>query len=821
MESDGDHHSTGQLENSVSGSEPAVVESLPLSRDPDEQKAEDCISELSSSSAEHENTSGSAIHSRTNGRHNEEEQDAHDVTSTQAHPIPNRSFHDISGVDLIFNTARNNPSSRRIDLESRLSSRFGRSGAQSSYHRSQPLTSTHLQGFSAMYEDAMSRRSINSEERLRHQNQPRQRPSFMSRHSQPNSRSDESNLSPYYEHTGGWLRLRPQHSLHSSQPRSRYLNSRNSSQSGYSDNTSQEYHHHNHHQHQQHQYASSGEGYGYHSQHQYHSQYFPVPEGKAELQPIASVENDLNDIDPNEIGHHPNAHDSGLEMDMEKSAELEYPLVDEYANAPPQEYPQGPDDVINRETNYYPSNRQDAHPHPQPSSNPEGGSGSHPISSENATSRNRNPSPLSRLSLCVDTQWASPDSKFERYDCRVDQRQGDKSVEIPLFLFQRPHMRAFHFAWMSFFVAFFTWFAIAPLLTEIKDSLKLSHGEIWMSNVFSSAGTVICRIIVGPLCDRFGARWIMASTLIIAAIPVMATGLVNNAIELCILRLLTGIGGSAFVTCQYWTSSMFTREIAGTANSLAAGWGNLGGGVTQVVMGSALFPLFKLIYGETGDRSTELVADRAWRIVCIVPAILSFVMAFLIIKYSDDSPKGNYMKMKRLGLMREVEAKKALKEAAYNINTWILFVHYGCCFGVEVTMTAGAALYFREEFKQTTESAAALASIFGWLNLFARGFGGFVSDIFNVKHGMRGRILLQALTICLEGIFVIAFGSARSLGGAICIMVFFSLMVQSAEVSILLYFFSRCPTRTCCLLTRIFYKPRVPRTVLSHTFAQR
>jgi NNP family nitrate/nitrite transporter-like MFS transporter len=39
--------------------------------------------------------------------------------------------------------------------------------------------------------------------------------------------------------------------------------------------------------------------------------------------------------------------------------------------------------------------------------------------------------------------------------------------------------------------------------------------------------------------------------------------------------------------CQYWTNRMFTKEVGGTANALVDGWGNLGGGVTQLVMGSA------------------------------------------------------------------------------------------------------------------------------------------------------------------------------------------------------------------------------------------
>eukprot|EP00957_Ditylum_brightwellii_P142862 10885408-Ditylum_brightwellii.AAC.1 len=95
---------------------------------------------------------------------------------------------------------------------------------------------------------------------------------------------------------------------------------------------------------------------------------------------------------------------------------------------------------------------------------------------------------------------------------------------------------------------------------------------------------------------------------------------------------------------------MFTREVAGTANALVAGWGNLGGGVTQVIMGSVLFPLFKWMYGEV-DNSNDIDMshkDRAWRTVCIVPGIVSIIMAYAIIKHSDDSPKGNYRHRKRL-----------------------------------------------------------------------------------------------------------------------------------------------------------------------------
>ena len=80
------------------------------------------------------------------------------------------------------------------------------------------------------------------------------------------------------------------------------------------------------------------------------------------------------------------------------------------------------------------------------------------------------------------------------------------------------------------------------------------------------------RLVLGPLCDKYGARLCMASILLVSAIPCAMTGLVESAEGLYIARAFIGIAGASFVACQYWTSSMFSREVAGTANALVAGW---------------------------------------------------------------------------------------------------------------------------------------------------------------------------------------------------------------------------------------------------------
>ena len=63
---------------------------------------------------------------------------------------------------------------------------------------------------------------------------------------------------------------------------------------------------------------------------------------------------------------------------------------------------------------------------------------------------------------------------------------------------------------------------------------------------------------------------------------------------------------------------MFAPNVVGTANATAAGWGNLGGGVTQIFMMSVLFnPMV----------GSGLEPNVAWRASMIVPAVMFVICA--------------------------------------------------------------------------------------------------------------------------------------------------------------------------------------------------
>ena len=92
--------------------------------------------------------------------------------------------------------------------------------------------------------------------------------------------------------------------------------------------------------------------------------------------------------------------------------------------------------------------------------------------------------------------------KYPGYCLEVDPDQDDKATEIRLCNFSRPHMRAFHCSWWGFFIAFFIWFAIVPLLSEIRDDLGITKREIWNSTIVNFGAVIFIRLLLGPLCDK-------------------------------------------------------------------------------------------------------------------------------------------------------------------------------------------------------------------------------------------------------------------------------------------------------------------------------
>ena len=77
--------------------------------------------------------------------------------------------------------------------------------------------------------------------------------------------------------------------------------------------------------------------------------------------------------------------------------------------------------------------------------------------------------------------------------------------------------------------------------------------------------------------------------------------------------------------------------------------------------------------------------------------------------------------------------------------------------------------------------AGALASIFGFMNLFARALGGIFSDKVGKLYGLRGKGLLLAVFLVMEGGGIMLFAKAGTLPMAIFSMLLFALFLKMAN----------------------------------------
>ena len=344
---------------------------------------------------------------------------------------------------------------------------------------------------------------------------------------------------------------------------------------------------------------------------------------------------------------------------------------------------------------------------------------------------------------------------------------GNKPLDkLNVFSFKGVQMRTFHITWFSFFLCFFAWFGLAPLMPTIRQELGLTKDQVGNIIIASVSSTIISRLIMGHLCDTWGPRKTYVMMLVLGAIPVMTVGLAHDYTTFLLFRFCIGIIGASFVITQFHAGMMFAPQVKGTANAVAGGWGNLGGGVTNMVM-----PLiFAFIVG-MGYTKAE-----AWRYAMVIPGVVMLLTAFVYYKYTKDTPIGNY---------DEIHHVRSKHQADYSVlldwRVWALTLAYGVCFGMEITFDNVAALHFVDTFKLDQASAGFWAGVFGFMNIFARALGGIVADKVGQKSGVKGKGWLLGLVLLLEGVGLIIFANAGYLTLAIVSMLTFALFLKMAN----------------------------------------
>jgi len=312
-----------------------------------------------------------------------------------------------------------------------------------------------------------------------------------------------------------------------------------------------------------------------------------------------------------------------------------------------------------------------------------------------------------------------------------------------------PHMRAFHTSWFGFFASFYSTFAAASLAPYIIPDLDLTDKQWGMSGTFAVMGTIFFRLVMGWICDKVGARKGLGFLLLAVSPAIVLMMFANSPGVFIALRCVIGFSLATFVACQTWCAQMFSKSVVGIANATAAGWGNLGGGVTNLTM-----PFVFLIMASFVDQDFSL----AWRISYFVPLAFHLIGGVAVLT-ARDLPDGNFRELENIGAKQAGNSGVVLKTGFSNVNAWILTLTYGMCFGIELTMNNVAAKYFYTYQGLTPTLSGLCASMWGLMNIIARSMGGWLSDWSNGKAGMRGRLWSCWAVQTIEGVFCILLGA--------------------------------------------------------------
>lgn len=371
--------------------------------------------------------------------------------------------------------------------------------------------------------------------------------------------------------------------------------------------------------------------------------------------------------------------------------------------------------------------------------------------------------------------------------------------KLNLFSFKGKY-RILHLTWFAFFMTFMVWLSLGPMMPFIREALGLSEQQAKVLLILNVAMTIPARIVVGMLVDKFGPKIMFTAILVLGGLISIAFSWMQTYEQLALLRFLSGFIGAGFVVGIRLISEWFPAKQTGIAQGIYGGWGNFGSAGAAVTL-----PFIASSFGD---------AD-GWRYAITIASIAAIAYGIFYYFNVSNTPKGStYFKPKKSGAMEvsnyldlilyivmniplylalslmtwklaDIKMISSTVELGIFITLAVLFVAqtlktwqlnaqhlkagvpkqhrykfkqvailnwaYFVTFGTELAVVSILAMFYVDWFELPKITAALLAGVYPFINLFARPGGGYLSDRFGRKLILMVVFLGVALSFLMLG----------------------------------------------------------------------
>jgi MFS transporter, NNP family, nitrate/nitrite transporter len=250
---------------------------------------------------------------------------------------------------------------------------------------------------------------------------------------------------------------------------------------------------------------------------------------------------------------------------------------------------------------------------------------------------------------------------------------------------------------IAFALCFAMWVMFGPSVRAISKDLGIAP---WLANLIKAAPILIgsvCRIPIGILTDRLGARLMFPLLMLIAAAATLYLSFANGLTAIIVGGLVMGFVGTTFVVGAQSTSSWTPKEKQGFALGIF-GAGNVGTAITTLGL-----PL--------------LVAAFGWRASF---QIYSGVIVAAAIAY--------WMVMRNAPRKGASPTLAGLVAPVRDLLAWKLGLYYMATFGVFVAATLILSDVYVDGYGVKATIAGLLATTFTFTASLSRIPGGWLAD---------------------------------------------------------------------------------------------